>query len=319
MAPPDHTVCAPTSTLCKAVAFSKEVDVDSALHMLLHQCDWIAYLLHREMGYTDWNNALKLGYDPEIEDYPGWLRDSQPLFSLLPNKVLAPGEPVSRIDPQIAASYGISDSCLICSGTTDSIAAFLASGVSRPGQAVTSLGSTMAIKLLSKVRVDSAKYGIYSHKLGSSWLVGGASNTGGAVLRQFFSDEDLRALTLAMIPEVHTHLDYIVLPSKGERFPHNDPDLEPRLSPRPEDDAVFLQGMLESMARTEAEAYTRLTSLGSTPVSEVLTAGGGSANPVWTILRERAIGVPVRPAQNGEASYGAALLAAGATSSAPSM
>jgi hypothetical protein len=45
-------------------------------------------------------------------------------------------------------------------------------------QAVTSLGSTLAIKLLSETRIDDARYGLYSHRLGSSWLVGGASNTG---------------------------------------------------------------------------------------------------------------------------------------------
>lgn len=66
----------------------------------------------------------------------------------------------------------------MCAGTTDSIAAFLAAGVDAPGQAVTSLGSTLAIKLLSETRVDDARYGVYSHRLGDSWLVGGASNTG---------------------------------------------------------------------------------------------------------------------------------------------
>lgn len=33
---------------------------------------------------------------------------------------------------------------------------------------------------------------------GDSWLVGGASNTGGAVLRSFFTDQQLRELTERM-------------------------------------------------------------------------------------------------------------------------
>lgn len=37
-------------------------------------------------------------------------------------------------------------------------------------------------------------------------------------------------------------LDYYPLLRPGERFPVNDPGLPPRLTPRPEDDAVFLQG-----------------------------------------------------------------------------
>jgi sugar (pentulose or hexulose) kinase len=59
---------------------------------------------------------------------------------------------------------------LVCAGTTDSIAALVAAGVSHPGEAVTSLGSTLAVKLLSEQRVDDAAYGVYSHKLGE-WFV----------------------------------------------------------------------------------------------------------------------------------------------------
>lgn len=88
-------------------------------------------------------------------------------------------------------------------------------------QAVTSLGSTLAIKLLSGTRVeDDARYGLYSHRLGSlGWLVGGASNTGGAVLRQHFSDEQLAELTQRMDAERPTGLDYYPLTAPGERFP----------------------------------------------------------------------------------------------------
>ena len=55
----------------------------------------------------------------------------------------------------------------LCAGTTDSIAAFLASGASGVGDAVTSLGSTLAIKLLSERPVDDSRYGVYSHRLGT--------------------------------------------------------------------------------------------------------------------------------------------------------
>lgn len=57
-------------------------------------------------------------------------------------------------------------------GPADSNAAFLAAGVDSVGEAVSSLGSTFAVKLLSNTRVDNAAYGIYSHRLGDAWLVG---------------------------------------------------------------------------------------------------------------------------------------------------
>lgn len=79
-------------------------------------------------------------------------------------------------------------------------------------------------------------------RTGNSWLVGGASNTGGAVLRQHFSDQQLAALTPRLDPSTPTGLHYYPLPRPGERFPVNDPDMQPRLTPRPDDDALFLQG-----------------------------------------------------------------------------
>ena len=40
---------------------------------LLHQADWLAALLHGRWAASDWNNCLKLGYDPAAEAFPGWL------------------------------------------------------------------------------------------------------------------------------------------------------------------------------------------------------------------------------------------------------
>lgn len=40
---------------------------------LLHHADWVASLLHGHRDSSDWNNALKLGYDPAAEAYPSWL------------------------------------------------------------------------------------------------------------------------------------------------------------------------------------------------------------------------------------------------------
>lgn len=63
------------------------------------------------------------------------------------------------------------------------------------------------------------------------------------------------------------------------------------------------------MARIEGEAYSLLNRLGASPLTEVVTAGGGAVNAKWTALRAAALGVPVRAAAQGEASFGAALLA----------
>lgn len=306
-APENHTVCSGSSTLCKLVSWwnSHSSCKDSA--MLMHQSDWLLWLLHGKLGISDYNNALKVGYDPEIDSYPNWLL-SQSFSHLLPT-VKAPGSPIGGVKEDIRLRFGFSTDCVVCTGTTDSIAAFLAASATKPGQAVTSLGSTLAIKLLSTVRIEDARFGVYSHRLDDKWLVGGASNTGGAVLRQLFTDDQLEVLSRRINPLVASPLDYYPLPANGERFPIADPHMKPRLSPRPENDADYLHGILESVARIETKGYTLLNELGATEVEEVFTAGGGAKNQTWIKIRERVLGLPVHAAIQTEAAYGAALLA----------
>lgn len=305
IAPPNHTVISATSSFAKLLWFTQQAEFKQA-HILMHQADWLAFLLHGRLGITDYHNALKLGYDPEILAYPDWLNAHQ-YRSLLPD-VRTPGEAIGPILPSWCKRFGIPSNCQIHAGTTDSIAAFLASGATEIGEAVTSLGSTLVIKLLSDVRLDDARYGIYSHRLGNRWLVGGASNTGGAVLRSFFSDADLARLTPQLNPDYSTGLNYYPLTKPGDRFPTNDPTLEPRLSPRPDDPALFLQGLLEGIAQIEADAYRLLQTLGAGDVSRIYTSGGGAQNPVWTQLRTTAMQKPVICAVEVEAAIGVARL-----------
>ncbi|TYI45394.1 hypothetical protein E1A91_D13G033500v1 [Gossypium mustelinum] len=307
IAPINHTVCSGSSTLCKLVSWWNNDDSDKKSTMLLHQADWLLWLLHGQLGVSDYNNALKVGYDPEADSYPDWLL-SQPYAQLLP-MVKAPGTSIGHLKGDIRTQFGFSEDCIVCTGTTDSIAAFLAARATKPGKAVTSLGSTLAIKLLSTTRIEDARYGVYSHRLDDKWLVGGASNTGGAVLKENFSDEQLEKLSEHINPMEASPLDYYPLKSVGERFPVANPKMEPRLHPRPESDVEYLHGILESIARIEAKAYMLLKDLGATQVDEVFTAGGGAKNDKWTKIRERVLGLPVSRATQTEAAYGAALLA----------
>ncbi|MBD1939495.1 FGGY-family carbohydrate kinase [Microcoleus sp. FACHB-68] len=307
IAPANHPVISATSSLAKLLWFKQNANLPLQKHYFLHQADWLAFLLHGRLGISDYHNALKLGYDPERLCYPNWLLDIKSLPHL--PEIVKPGMPVGEITAEIAERFGLPADCQVCAGTTDSIAAFLASGVQSPGEAVTSLGSTLVIKLLSQTRIDDARYGIYSHRLEDLWLVGGASNTGGAVLRQFFTDTELESLSRQIDPQQESPLDYYPLTKAGDRFPINDPNLPPRLEPRPDNPVEFLQGLLESIARIEAQAYQLLQELGATKLTRVYTAGGGAKNPVWSAIRERLLKVPVGVPAHTEAAYGTALLA----------
>ncbi|WP_448563662.1 FGGY family carbohydrate kinase [Trichothermofontia sp.] len=173
IAPPNHLVASATSSLSKVLWWQYQgiPAAASSPLFLLHQADWLAFLLHGRLGISDTHNVLKLGYDVVSDRYPGWvLRATAPVQ--LP-QVVAPGTAIGPVRPEGAEHFQLNPQCRICAGTTDSVAAFLASGATRPGEAVTSLGSTLVLKLLSETRIEAAQYGIYSHRLGDRWLVGG--------------------------------------------------------------------------------------------------------------------------------------------------
>ena len=182
--PPNHLTLSASSSLAKLIWWSEQSYFKKAVYFL-HQADWLAFLLHRKLGVSDYHNALKLGYDVVNLSYPNWLIN-QDFFNLLP-QVLTPGTIIGKVETAIAQQFHLNPDCLVCTGTTDSIAAFLASKVKVPGEAVTSLGSTLVLKLLSTTPIEDLASGIYSHRLGNLWLTGGASNTGGNVLKHFFS------------------------------------------------------------------------------------------------------------------------------------
>ncbi len=301
-------------SLAKGMWLMQQPGTVHARHFL-HQADWLAALLTGVGGMSDYHNALKTGFDPCTLSWPAWIQ-ALPIARVLP-RVVAPGTPLGRINRHTARHFNLNPACIVRAGTTDSIAAFIATGVAQPGDAVTSLGTTLVLKLLSTTRVESVEYGVYSHRFGNLWLAGGASNSGGGVLRQFFSDAALVELSMKIHPDQPSGLDYYPLPRPGERFPVHAPALLPRLEPRPVDDVRFLHGMLEGIARIEALGYARLAELGATPLRRVISAGGGSKNEAWRRIREKQLGVPVETAQQGEAALGAARLAQAGVKSFP--
>lgn len=275
---------------------------------VLHQADWLANRLLGRYGYSDENNCLKLGYDCEARRWPDWLQALDIVQERLP-QVSPPGTSWGYIDPIQARALQLPEDLQIVAGTTDSTAAFIATGANEIGDGVTTLGSTLVVKMLAERAIFEPMYGVYSHRLGERWLVGGASNSGGAVLRAYFSKAEIQALSRHLRPAIPTGLDYYPLLRPGERFPISDPGYPPRVQPRPDDELRFFQGLLEGIAKIEQRAYQLLQELGAAPLRTVRSSGGGAINDGWTQIRRRHLRVPLLAARQQEAAYGSALLA----------
>ncbi|AHF04500.1 carbohydrate kinase [Marichromatium purpuratum 984] len=306
-APATSIARGPGSGLAKLLALHDRL-APTGPFWALHQADWIAARLTGVLAASDWHNALKLGHDPECADWPDWVGALLPPGARLP-RVLAPGTRIAPLTPAVAATTGLPPTTQVVAGTTDSTAAALAAGLARPGEALTSLGTTLVVKVVSPHRIEAPDHGVYSHRYGTHWLVGGGSNSGAGVLRREFDDDALVTLSARIDPERDSGLDYYPLPGIGERFPRPDPHLAPRLDPHPGDPVRRLHGLLEGIARIEAEGYARLAELGAPRPRHVLSIGGGACNRTWTRIRERLLGCTVLRASHQQAAFGAALLA----------
>ena len=273
----------------------------------LHQADYINGKLS-DHYVSDFNNCLKMGFDPMTESWPDWLSDLSVATDMLP-EVVAPGTVIGALNKTTANLLQLKHSVQLVAGTTDSIAGFLATGADQAGDAVTSLGSTLVIKILSPVAINSPAEGIYSHKINNMWLAGGASNAGCAVLSQFFNDETLQRLSDQLSFGQPTGLKYYPLLKTGERFPESNPDKQSCLSPRPEQDSVFLQAILEALTAIEKQGFDNLSAKGAKQSTRLFTVGGGTKNTKWMAYRQQQLDSDVIIPEHTEACYGTALLA----------
>lgn len=282
-------------------------DYASDISWFCHQADYIAYRLGAAPNFSDENNCLKLGYDPEAGL---WIGPAVELVGKdrLP-RVVCPGDIIGRTQSPSAQNLGFSPQCLIKAGTTDSVAAFLASNQGRIGEGTTSLGTTLVLKMLSTQNIVAPDLGVYSHKFGTMWLSGGASNAGGGSLLQHFSLEQIKELSRKIDPDRPTLTNYYPLPKIGERFPINDPEKISSVEPRLEEDTRFLQALFEGLAAIEAKGYQVLHKLGCPKLTSITTSGGGAKNKCWQMIRTRYCKVPIASCMQDEPSYGTALLA----------
>lgn len=307
VAPENSIARGASSALARLMHLQSLPTADTAAHAM-HQADWIAAKLIGSGGFSDENNVLKAGYDLETGGWPeDWFGKLGMRMELLP-RVKPAGRTIGTVRRQVCDRFGFAPGTQVAAGTTDSIAAFIASGASNVGDGVTSVGTTLVIKLLSEAPVTDVKRGVYSHRIFGMWLAGGASNTGGGALLKHFPLERIVELSARVDPETDSGLRYYPLPQPGERFPVSDPGLQPIVSPRPRSDVTFLQGLFEGLARIERSGYDALRELGAPAVTNVRSVGGGSGNRALNRIRERTLGRPVSVV-SADAAVGSALIA----------
>ena len=290
----------PYSSLAKAL---KLLDKYGGNIILRHQSDWITGWFLKDWTYGEEGNNLKLGWDLIQESWPkSYLNTSwQKCLPL----IIKSGKIIGQIDSGVANRFQLNKKIILISGTTDSNAAFLAAGLDKE-EGLTVLGTTIVLKKINNIPIKEK--GITTHRVCGEWICGGASNSGCGILSKFFSDLEIKELSRQINTSNKTSLNLLPLNSKGERFPVNNPFLEPILSPRPVSDSLYLHALFEGLARIELRGWEKLYELTGSLPKKIVTVGGGSRNPQWRAIREKIINIPIVSCKK-TSSFGTALLA----------
>ena len=324
LALPYHRCCAEQATAAEALAgggpaASASGSLARALHLLAqaehsgeagpwllrHQADWLMGWLMGNWRRGEEGNNLRLGWDLQRQCWSGAIA-LQPWASGLP-EICASGTVLGTLAAGPAQRLGLPSHSQVVAGSTDANAGVLAAEP-RSGDGITVLGTTLVLKQFSPKPIEGA--GISCHRVAGRWLVGGASNAGAGILRRFFSDGQIAELSRQIDPSQPTGLRLRPLPARGERFPVDDPNLEPVLEPRPISDGRYLQALLEGLTAIEQAGWQRLRAAGAPPLERVITLGGGARNPQWRQLRQQSLTVPVLNRPGLTAALGMARLAA---------
>lgn len=275
---------------------------------LSFEATFVASALAGRLLPADLNNALKAGGNASTGTWLTALNDLGIATTQLPD-LAEPGVRLCPMAPGTAADLGFRECPDLVAGTTDGCAAALAAGLRENGDAVTSLGTTLTLKILSDRPIVSAAHGIYSHRLLGRWLAGGASNAGGAILAHLFPQDALHRLSAVPITARPHPYRYVPLLTTGERFPVADPHLAPSLSPRPPDSVTYFQAILQGLTHWEQEGFNALHTAGAPLLRRLTAVGGGTRNTAWMATRQRDINTVHFQPRSRQPAFGAARLA----------
>lgn len=279
---------------------------------ILHPADWLAAKLTGEWGFSDYSDALKLGYDQEKNHWSAAVALADIPAAMLP-RVVAPGEQLGTVCARAASETGLAAGSPVLAGATDGLASLIGSGAHEPGHANTTLGTTLVWKVLSPAKPRLGP-GMYCHYLPSKlWAPGAASNTGPGSIQLDESGIDPEERDRRAAAHLPTLIQCYPLAGRGERFPFLNPQARAFWEGTPASPDERHAAQLQALACVERWGYERLADCGVTVGGEVFSAGSAAASPIFSQLRANVLNRAVVRCANPSAAFGTAILAAGTT------
>jgi xylulokinase len=189
---------------------------------------------------------------------------------------------------------------------TDGCTAQISVGNSSVGSAVSTLGTTLVIKVVGGKKISGT--GFYSHLLPTArWLVGAASNLGGISFEKYRTDiQEWDKKAASSGPA--SFVTYPLI-GTGERFPVTNREMTSLATAEAKDEVDQYRGILEGIAFAERLAYETLVAAGAEVSGTIYTVGGGARSEVWSKIRATAMNKQIAIVENSGSDLGAARIA----------
>lgn len=289
-------------------------DIYDRINLVVHQSDYVVGCLTGCYEFSDYSNALKTGYDLIEKEWPGFIdKDLDVSLKILP-KVLSPGTEIAYISQTAAELTGLSEKTIVVAGATDGYASAIASGAVEPGDFNTSIGTTITIKGVVKHLIKDEKGRIYCHLHPDGyWMPGGASNTGGKCLNEYFDPTQFYEYNRYVDQLTPTEVVIYPLIGKGERFPFVHKNAEGFIIGDYKEKKVLYTALMEGVAYTERLAYDLLKELGCSINNRLFITGGAVKSKEWSQIRANVLNQVLLKPEIVEPAMGSAILAASKT------
>lgn len=279
-----------------------------------HAADYIVGRLNGIWRISDFTSVLKTGYDLHNFLWPDFLQSKLALQREWFPDVVPSTTRLGRLSRAVAEETGLPLDVVVVAGMTDGCASQIAAGAVQLGSWNTTIGTTLVVKGVSRVKLDDPDGTFYNHRHPQGyWMPGGASNTGADWVRADYPEHELEQLNNAASRLAPTRLLNWPLRQQGERFPFVAPQAK-GFGPLAVSPELRYTSGLEGVAYIERMAYDRVKDLTGQRPTRVYTAGGATRSRPWMQIRSNVLGVSIVTMKHTEAAVGAAIVAAAGTS-----
>lgn len=273
----------------------EEVAIAERTTTLLDATGWLNFFLTGKRTINPYT-ALRL-YSQEVQKT---LHVRNDLFG----QVVAAGTEIGTLKEELAQRYGFLQ-VPVYSAPFDSKCAYLAAGLSQPGEALDISGTVTSVGVYAAEEVGDPQRRVYSVPFADGWLVRGSTACSGSVItwaEEHLLHADVDAWTekaSAVSPGAQgvTFLPYLA----GERTPHWNPKARGALLGVGLDttDAVIGRAVLESLAFSLRHVLDCMQECGVS-ISSLRLSGGLAQNDLLSQIKADVLGLKVYRLANHE-------------------